>query len=53
MLEEALVIARELGMKSLRERVERFIRLAGRTAGIENYPAGLTNREVDVPRLVA
>ena len=53
LLEEALCIAGDLGMEPLRERIERFLKRAGSPAGIEEHPAGLTAREVEVLRLVA
>ena len=54
LLEESLAISTELGMRPLMERVQE--RLAGKQAQpapVPAYPGGLTEREVEVLRLIA
>ena len=52
-LDEALAAAREIGMAGLAERAAALRDEAGRTPGRVRYPAGLSQREVEVLRLVA
>jgi len=54
LLDEALAISGELGMRPLTERVRVLQELATRQLGPEPaYPDGLTKREVEVLRLIA
>ena len=54
LLEEALAISSELGMQPLMERVtERLERVQAPAVAPPTYPDGLTQREVEVLRLVA
>ncbi|MFQ6031023.1 MAG: LuxR C-terminal-related transcriptional regulator, partial [Dehalococcoidia bacterium] len=54
LLEEAASLAQRLGMTPLSERVqERLEGLAARATPAAAYPAGLTQREVEVLRLIA
>ena len=53
LLDEALAAAREIGMAALAERAAALREEAGRTPGRARYPAGLSQREVEVLRLVA
>ena len=54
LLDESLAIATELGMRPLMERVtERLERLQSQPDAAPAYPDGLTEREVEVLRLVA
>ena len=52
LLDESLQISTDLGMAPLRLRVEELMSRTGR-ANAPAYPAGLTQREVEVLRLVA
>ena len=54
LLDEALAISRELGMKPLLERVSALREGAGSHPGrTPEFPAGLTRREVEVLQLLA
>ena len=54
LLDESLAISSELGMRPLMERVtERLERIQARPSTAPAYPDGLTQREVEVLRLVA
>ena len=53
MLEEALSISTELGLKPLMERVVELQQKAGVRRNDPAYPAGLAEREVDVLRPIA
>jgi DNA-binding CsgD family transcriptional regulator len=54
LLEEALAISSELGMKPLMQRVTaRLEQLESQPAPAPTYPNGLTQREVEVLRLIA
>jgi DNA-binding NarL/FixJ family response regulator len=53
LLDEALAAAREIGMAALAERAAALREEAGRAPGRVRYPAGLSQREVEVLRLVA
>ena len=54
LLDESLAISSELGMRPLMERVtERLERIQARPLTAPSYPNGLTQREVEVLRLVA
>ena len=54
LLEESLAIATDLGMRPLVERVtERIERVQALPGAAPRYPAGLTEREVEVLRLIA
>ena len=54
LLEESLSIATDLGMRPLMERVtERLERIQAQPSTAPAYPGGLTEREVEVLRLVA
>ena len=54
MLDESLSISVELGMPPLKERSEkRLDLLAASSAATPRYPVGLTQREVEVLRLIA
>ena len=53
LLDEALAAAREIGMAALAERAAALREEAGRASGRARYPAGLSQREVEVLRLVA
>ena len=54
LLEESLTIAREVGMRPLAERVAGLqLRLQPQSEAIPAYPDGLTQREVEVLRLIA
>ena len=53
LLDEALAAAREIGMAALAERAAALREEAGRAPGRARYPAGLSQREVEVLRLVA
>lgn len=54
LLDESLAISRDLGMRPLMERVtDRFARLASLPPAPPTYPGGLTEREVEVLRLIA
>ena len=54
LLDESLAISSELGMRPLMERVtERLERIQDRPSTAAAYPDGLTQREVEVLRLVA
>jgi DNA-binding NarL/FixJ family response regulator len=54
LLEESRTLATELGMTPLAQRVaERLENLDSLTAPAPAYPAGLTQREVEVLRLIA
>jgi DNA-binding NarL/FixJ family response regulator len=53
LLDEALAAAREIGMAALAERAAALREEAGRVPGRARYPAGLSQREVEVLRLVA
>ena len=53
-MEESLSISSELGMRPLMERVtERLERVRAQPESAPAYPGGLTQREVEVLRLVA
>jgi len=52
LLEEALQISTDLGMPPLRQRVDDLISRAGETPA-SGYPGGLSQREVDVLRLIS
>jgi DNA-binding CsgD family transcriptional regulator len=53
LLDEALALAREIGMQGLVERASALRQDAGSAPGRVRYPAGLSAREVEVLRLVA
>jgi DNA-binding NarL/FixJ family response regulator len=53
LLDEALAAAQEMGMAGLAERAAALREEAGRVPGRAHYPAGLSQREVEVLRLVA
>ena len=54
LLEESLAIAQEVGMRPLAERVADIqLRLQPRSEATPTYPDGLTQREVEVLRLIA
>jgi ATP/maltotriose-dependent transcriptional regulator MalT len=54
LLDESLAISNELGMRPLIERVnQRLERLQAQPDAIPAYPGGLTEREVEVLRLIA
>jgi len=54
LLDESLAISSELGMRPLMERVtERLERIQARPSTAPAYPDGLTEREVEVLRLIA
>jgi DNA-binding NarL/FixJ family response regulator len=53
LLDEALAAAREIGMAVLAERAAALREAADRAPGRARYPAGLSQREVEVLRLVA
>ena len=54
LLDESLAISSELGMRPLMERVtERLERIQARPSTAPAYPDGLTQREVEVLRLIA
>ena len=54
LLEESLAISTELGMRPLMERVtERQQRVQAKPERVPAYPDGLTQREVEVMRLIA
>ncbi|MCI0896068.1 MAG: AAA family ATPase [Chloroflexi bacterium] len=54
LLDESLTISSELGMRPLRERVEaRLAGLEARATRTPEYPSGLSQREVEVLRLIA
>ena len=53
LLDEALVISNELGMRPLTDRVLDLQELAVPAGPSPTYPDGLTNREVEILRLVA
>ena len=54
LLDETLVISTELDMRPLRERVEaRLAGLQARVPRIPEYPSGLSQREIEVLRLIA
>ena len=53
LLEGAAAIARELGMQALAERVAALAEEAEAQTGKVRYPAGLSQREVEVLRLIA
>ena len=52
LLEEALQISTDLGMPPLRRQVDDLISRAGETPA-SGYPGGLSQREVDVLRLIS
>ena len=52
LLEEALQISTDLGMPPLRQQVDDLISRAGETPA-SGYPGGLSQREVDVLRLIS
>ena len=54
LLDESLAISSELGMRPLMERVTEWLeRIQARPSTAPSYPDGLTQREVEVLRLVA
>ena len=54
LLDEALAISSELGMRPLMERVVALQeRAQSQPARVQEYPSGLTQREVEVLRLIA
>jgi len=53
LLDEALAAARDIGMAGLEARVAALREEAARAPGRARYPAGLSQREVEVLRLVA
>ena len=54
LLDESLAISSELGMRPLMERVTKWLeRIQARPSTVPSYPDGLTQREVEVLRLVA
>ena len=54
LLDESLAISSELGMRPLMERVAKLLEQAeSQPAKLPTYPDGLTEREVEVLRLVA
>ena len=53
LLDEALAAAREIGMAALAEHAAALREAADRAPGRARYPAGLSQREVEVLRLVA
>ena len=54
LLDESLAISTELGMRPLMERaIERLERIQAQPPAVPTYPAGLSQREVEVLRLIA
>ncbi len=53
LLDESLAISSELGMRPLMERAAEQLSLGEAQRGIRSYPDGLTEREVEVLRLIA
>ena len=53
LLDETLALSREVGMVLLEQRINTLVRESPQDAESTCYPDGLTNREVEVLRLVA